>query len=126
MSSFLIDTHILLWWLADDAALSARARSLLMDPEHTCFISAATIWEIRIKERLKKLSVPKNFDSVVGVQGFSFLPITHIHANAVAKLPMLHRDPFDRMLLAQAACERVTVLTHDNQLKQYKISVVIV
>jgi len=126
MSSFLIDTHVLLWWLADDATPSARAQSLLMDPEHTCHISAATIREIRIKEQLKKLSIPKKFESVVEQPGLSFLPITHIHANAVAKLPLLHSDPFDRMILAQADCERVTVLTHDAQFKKYKVPVVLV
>ncbi len=122
--NFLLDTHVLLWWLDDNPALSEKARSVIADGEHLVFISAATIWEIRIKEALGKLKIPSNFQKVLSEQSFEMLDITFDHAHAISTLPNHHRDPFDRMLVAQAKTEGLSLVTRDRQLKNYNIPIV--
>lgn len=122
--NFLLDTHVLLWWLDDNPTLSEKARSVISDGEHLVFISAATIWEIRIKEALGKLKIPRNFQKVLGDQSFEMLDITSEHAHAIRDLPDHHRDPFDRMLVAQAKTESFSLVTRDKHLKKYNIAIV--
>jgi len=90
-----------------------------LDPH---FVSAVVVWEIRIKEALGKLEIPRNFKRVLESQPFEMLDITVEHAHAVRDLPVHHRDPFDRMLVAQAKAEGFTLVTHDVRLKKYKVS----
>ena len=92
---------------------------MTLDTERTVFLSAASAWEIRIKKKLGKLKLPAEFDAAVDGREFQWLPISRVHANATAKLPMHHRDPFDRMLIAQAQCEGLTLLTVDERLSAY-------
>lgn len=115
----LLDTHVLLWWLDDSPHLPAKMRQLIADPERTIFVSAATAWEIRIKEKLRKLDLPAQFDQALDASGFLWLPISRAHADATSVLPFHHRDPFDRMLIAQARCEDLTLLTVDERLAAY-------
>jgi PIN domain nuclease of toxin-antitoxin system len=115
----LLDTHVLLWWLEDSARLPQTMREFIADPERTVFLSAASAWEIRIKQKLGKLDLPADFDEAVDGTDFQWLPISRRHANATADLPMHHRDPFDRMLVAQAQCESLTLLTVDERLTAY-------
>lgn len=122
--NFLLDTHVLLWWLDDSPKLSGRARALIADSRNPGFVSAATIWEIRIKEALGKLQVPPDFRQALDRQPFEPLPITEAHAHAIVDLPMHHRDPFDRMLVAQAKCERLALVSRDSHLRRYGISLV--
>ena len=119
--NLLLDTHVLLWWLDDHPLLSERARNAITDGESLVFLSAVVIWEIRIKEALGKIEVPTNFRDAIADQSFEMLDITVEHAHAVGDLPMHHRDPFDRMLVAQARVEGLTLLTHDIRLKEYKV-----
>jgi PIN domain nuclease of toxin-antitoxin system len=121
--NLLLDTHVVLWWLDDNPSLSSRARSAVADSDNTVFISAAVIWEIRIKQALGKLKLPRNLRDVLDRQPFTSLPITAEHAHAVSELPAYHRDPFDRILLAQAKVERLTFVTHDKGLRQYQIPI---
>jgi PIN domain nuclease of toxin-antitoxin system len=116
----LLDTHILLWWLDDSKELSARGRQVVSDPSSTIFYSAATVWEIRIKEKLGKLTLPRNFLSVLDAEPLEKLPISIPHAYGVADLPDIHRDPFDRMLISQVIIEDLTLVTHDRLLEKYK------
>ena len=109
----LLDTHLLLWWLTDDPTLSAEARTLISDPETTVFISAVTMWEIWLKESLGKLRLPPDFETRMTEEAFENLPLTFQHTRQVASLPWRHRDPFDRMLVAQARCENLLLLTAD-------------
>ena len=120
--NLLLDTHVLLWWLDDNPTLSAAARSAIADGQNLVFVSAAVIWEIRIKHALGKLAIPRNFRNVLDRQPFETLDITADHAHAVGNLPAHHRDPFDRMLIAQAKTEGLTLVTRDARLKQYRIS----
>lgn len=117
--NLLLDTHVVLWWLGDAPELSARARSLLGDPSSVLFLSAASVWEMRIKQSLGKLRLPSNFATVLAGQAIEPLPITHAHAHRIEKLPPIHRDPFDRLLIAQAECEGLTIVTRDQVFGRY-------
>jgi PIN domain nuclease of toxin-antitoxin system len=119
--NLLLDTHVLLWWLGDDPNLSQSARTVIADGNNLVFVSAAVIWEIKIKQALGKLKIPVNFRNVLDQQGFDLLDITVEHAYAVGKLPPYHRDPFDRILVAQAKVEKMTLVSRDNHIKKYKV-----
>jgi len=120
----LLDTHVLLWWLADDKRLGKEARRLIADPSDTIFVSAATAWEIVIKQALGKLKFEGDLlDAQVDAQGFERLPVHFKHAAAVGDLPPIHRDPFDRMLIAQARMENLRLLTADPDILGYPVNV---
>jgi len=104
--NLLLDTHILLWWRDDNASLPVNAREAIADTDNVIILSAAVIWEIRIKQAIGKLNIAPNFYHVIKKQGFEMLAITSDHAHAVGDLPEHHRDPFDRILIAQAILER--------------------
>ena len=115
----LLDTHIFLWSLDDDPKLSSAAWSLI-EAADTVYVSAASLWEATIKYHLGKLHVePDRLVGAVTASGFSELPISLQHAVAISRLPALHRDPFDRLLIAQALIEPLLLLTADAQLEAY-------
>lgn len=120
--NLLLDTHIILWWLDDNPSLSEKARNAIGDPDNLVIISAAVIWEIRIKQALGKLKIAAGFYDVIKRQGFEMLSITPDHAYAVGNLPKHHSDPFDRILIVQAKLERLTLVTQDAVFKKYQIS----
>jgi PIN domain nuclease of toxin-antitoxin system len=119
--NLLLDTHVLLWWLGDESKLSKKAKEAIASGENRVFVSAVSIWEIVIKEALGKLQVPRNFREVLNTEIFLQLDITANHAFACRELPPLHRDPFDRLLIAQALVERFTLISSDSQFRRYKI-----
>ena len=121
---YLLDTHVLLWWLEDHPTLSEDARKAIADGRNPVFVSAAVIWEIRIKQALGKLEIPRNFRQVLDEQSFEMLDISADHAHAIIDLPMHHRDPFDRMLVAQSKVENLRLVTRDAYLKQYDIPLI--
>ena len=121
--NLLLDTHTLLWWLADDPSLTDRARRAVADGRNTVFLSAVVVWEIRIKQSLGKLEAPDQLREVLERQRFLPLPVTVEHAHAIAGLPPIHRDPFDRLLVAQARVERLTVVTRDRHIPRYGVAV---
>ena len=121
--NLLLDTHVLLWWLDASPTLSEKATSAIADGSNLVFVSAAVIWEIRIKQALGKLEIPSNFRQVLDRQPFELLAITAEHAHAVADLPAHHRDPFDRMLIAQAIVEGFAIVTRDSIIQQYKVPI---
>ena len=97
----------------------------IRDPENTVYLSAVVIWEMRIKQGIGKLDLPDDFEEVVDGQAFSKLPVTVDHGNAIVRLPAIHRDPFDRMLVAQAVVEEMTIVTRDRNIAEYGIDVVV-
>jgi PIN domain nuclease of toxin-antitoxin system len=121
--NLILDTRALLWWLDDSPLLSDVGRSVIADPDNVIVLSAVVIWEIRIKQAIGKLEIAPDFYPVIKNQGFDLLPITVDHAMAVGELPMHHRDPFDRMIIAQAKLEGLKVVTHDTVFKKYDIPV---
>jgi len=122
----LLDTHVLLWSLAGDERLGERAVDLIEDGRNVVYVSAASIWEISIKRSLGKLRVPGDVLAEVDAASFIRLPISFEHADAVAALPDLHADPFDRMLIAQARTDRLTLMTHDVVMRRYDVQLIAV
>jgi PIN domain nuclease of toxin-antitoxin system len=125
----LLDTHIALWALTDDAKLSAKARQLLSATENEIFVSAASLWEISIKHALARGEMLVSGEAALEYlrdAGVQILPITAEHAVAVERLPDLHDDPFDRLLLAQAVTEPLYLVTHDRQIERYEAPVILV
>lgn len=121
----LLDTHAFLWWLAGDERLSHTARETIADPDHDVFVSAASAWEITTKHRLGKLPsaalVAADVTAQVGGQGFNELVITVAHAQHAGRLPGPHRDPFDRLLIAQSLGEGLVLVSNETAFDQYGI-----
>ena len=124
----LLDTHTFLWWISDDRRLSAQVRRIIGSPEHEIVFSAASAWELAIKAQLGRIDLPSDPAAFIRrqliVNGFVGLPITLEHAVRVAGLPPLHRDPFDRILVAQALLEDMPLVTADRLITQYPVRVV--
>ncbi|WP_026988023.1 type II toxin-antitoxin system VapC family toxin [Fodinicurvata fenggangensis] len=121
MKGFLLDTHILLWWLAEPQRLPSKAHEVIADPGNPLFVSAASLWEASIKAALGRLDLPETLLEGMESQGMEELPVTASHALAVQRLPMLHRDPFDRMLIAQALAEELTLISADSIMSRYDV-----
>lgn len=122
----LLDTHIYLWWLQNNPKLSKAGRTRIRTASDV-YVSSASIWEAAIKQSLGKLDVDLNqLVAEIGNNGFQELPILARHAAMVARLPEIHRDPFDRMLIAQALCEPLRFLTADGVLSRYSELVVLI
>jgi PIN domain nuclease of toxin-antitoxin system len=119
----LLDAHAVLWWLADDPVLLPSARSAIADPATEVLVSAATIWEIEIKRALGKVDAPTGLVSTIDQAGFGVLPITGADAERAAGLPPHHRDPFDRMLVAQAARVGALVVSRDPAFDAYDVDI---
>ncbi|MEN8170727.1 MAG: type II toxin-antitoxin system VapC family toxin [Pseudomonadota bacterium] len=124
MKRLLLDTHTLLWWLSDSPSLGVRSREAIADPRNEVFVSAASIWEISIKRAIGKLDAPDDMDSIVEDEGMLKLPITLFHGEQAGALPEMHKDPFDRLLIAQAQAEGLVVVTAGKVFQQYKIQLI--
>lgn len=120
--NLLLDTHLLLWAASEPQRLSAKARTLLLAPENQLIFSSASLWEISIKNGLERSDFkvdPRRLWRMLLVNGYRELPVTSEHTVAVNDLPHLHRDPFDRILVAQARVEGLTLLTADKLVAKY-------
>jgi PIN domain nuclease of toxin-antitoxin system len=120
--NLLLDTHALIWWRSEPSRLGRTARHAISSAD-VVLVSAASAWEVAIKTALGKLRLPGPFEAAVEESGFRKLPVAFAHAAAVATLPPLHADPFDRMLIAQAIVEGCTVVTGDAQFERYNVPV---
>lgn len=124
----LLDTHAFLWWIGDDARLPARARKALADGANEILFSCVSAWEIAVKQELGRLRLPEPAGRFVPAQlrrnGFAVLPVQLRHALGVGTLPPLHRDPFDRLLVAQALAEELTLVSGDRQIRRYPAKVI--
>lgn len=117
--NILLDTHMILWWLNNDPLLPEFSKKLISDSDTICFVSSASVWEISIKSALGKLEIPDGYLLELKDEGFLELPIRWEHARMVKELPLHHRDPFDRILIAQSIREKLFLLTVDDEIKKY-------
>lgn len=120
----LLDTHAFLWWMEDSPEIGGAARTAIGDPDNDILISTASLWEITIKRALGKLAFPANLERVLREEGFAILPITFPHLRQLGALPFLHRDPFDRMLIAQARAEGIRIATRDAKFAPYGVAAI--
>ena len=118
---FLIDTHIFIWWMGKSSKLSKNIVRLLNNPENYIFLSIASVWEIIIKQGKEKLRIPQDIEGGIKESGFILLPIEISHVLRIRKLPSFHRDPFDRILIAQTIVEHLTLVTDDAKMKKYDV-----
>ena len=117
----LLDTHTFLWWLSDWDRIAEPARDAIADPKNEVFVSAVSGWEIGIKKATGRLVAPDKLAAMVDEKQFEHLPLTFAHAQRAAALPPHHRDPFDRMLIAQAQAEGMTLVTRDSRIPLYDV-----
>ncbi len=120
----ILDTHAALWWLSGDDLVGPEAARQLTDDTNRVLLSAAVVWEVAIKRSLGKLEAPEDLASTLLGAGAQPLPVTLDHAAAVEMLPWHHRDPFDRMLIAQALTESAALVSRDESLGRYGVSLV--
>ena len=123
MARLLLDTHVLVWALSDVERLGERARAAIVDLRNDVLVSAVTAWEITVKRERGHLRAPQNLASAVEERSFTHLPLTFEHAEHAGTLPMHHRDPFDRFLIAQARIEGLTLVTRDSRIRRYQVDV---
>jgi len=117
----MLDTSALLWWLSGDKNLGATARAAIADPENEVFVSSASAWEISVKRASGKLNASFDIASAIQQNYFVELPIEVAHAVTAGELPRHHKDPFDRMLVAQAQLEHLTLVADDTELAKYEV-----
>jgi PIN domain nuclease of toxin-antitoxin system len=122
----LLDTHVLLWWMSEHPRLTPDLKALIADDTNTVLVSTVSAFEISTKQALGKLKAPDDLDIQVGASGFTELPLTIRHGITAGRLPLHHRDPFDRLLIAQAQCDDLTLVTADRQLLAYDVRRLIV
>ena len=119
----LLDTHVLLWWLADDRKLAKPARDIIANPDNDVHVSSASVWEAAIKAALGRLEIElDDLGDTIVQSGFRPLAVGFLHAVTAGRLPPVHRDPFDRMLVAQASIEELRVVSHDRVFERYGLS----
>lgn len=121
---YLLDTHIFIWWMTNSSNLSPKVRALIADPESEMYLSLATIWEMTIKLGNNKLQLPVDWRKTLEKSNFVILPIKLKHIFDLGKLPRIHKDPFDRMLVAQAISENMILITDDEKIRSYKVRLI--
>ena len=121
----LLDTNALIWGLRNDPTLNSQAREAMHDPSNEVFVSVASAWEIAIKSSTGKLEAPDNLAEQIEGAGFMQLLATFEHAELAGRLPLHHRDPFDRMLVAQAQVEDLVLVTRDGDIARYEVDVMV-
>lgn len=123
--NYLLDTHIFLWILGAPDRIRPEVRKAIRDPRHTVYVSAVSSVEIAIKQALGKLEVPAGLEDEIETRGFQLLPLHFRHGARMSALPGHHQDPFDRMLLAQAMDEGLTLITHDRKMENYPVKLLL-
>jgi PIN domain nuclease of toxin-antitoxin system len=120
----LLDTHVLVWALSSPEKIKPKVQDLLVDSDNIVFVSIASLWELQIKKSLNKISLPDDFISQLQENGFELLDINYKHITKLAELPLIHRDPFDRMLVAQTIHENLSLVTNDLEIMKYNVKII--
>lgn len=124
--NLLLDTHTFIWFINGDTSLPAKVRNEIKNIDNTCFISIASLWEIAIKSSLHKLELKADFNQIASFlvdNDIEILPIAFEHLQKLLKLKYHHRDPFDRIIIAQGATAKLTILTKDENFKKYRVKI---
>ena len=125
---YLLDTHVFLWFASDDIKLSPSAKKTIEDGKNNIYLSSASVWELSIKIAIGKLKLKKDLNKFIAenIAEYGYIPlsVTIPHAVAIAKLPEIHKDPFDRILVAQASVEKMKIITSDRYIGKYKVKTV--
>lgn len=122
-NKFLLDTHIFIWWMEKNNKLPEEIFAIINSQSTELFISVASIWEIIIKKMKKKLKLSEDIQAGIKKSNFKVLPIELLHVLGIETLPHIHKDPFDRIIVAQSKAENLTVITHDKKIWKYNIKV---
>lgn len=120
-TSFLLDTHVFLWLMEENPRITKSLINTLKDPQHTLFLSIASVWELTIKKMKNGLEIPNDFDKVLKKGGINLLPIELKHVQGLEDLPPIHNDPFDRILISQARCDGYTLISADSKMSKYDV-----
>ncbi len=120
---YLLDTNVFIWWVDDNARLKSSWRETISNPENFIFVSSVTAWEMSIKMRNNKLKLRKSWEVCFGNLEFDSLPISMSHVKKLHELPLHHKDPFDRMIVAQALIEGCAIITADPKLHKYRVPI---
>ena len=118
---YLLDTHIILWWFSNPELINLQARAIIKDKSNIIFISAASCWEMAIKSSIGRLNLPQQLLTLMTQENFQLLPILPEETLAISDLPLIHSDPFDRLLIMQAKLHDLVLLTRDEQIKKYPL-----
>ena len=118
---YLLDTHVILWWFTNPKKINIKARKIIQDKSNDVFLSSASFWEMAIKKSLGRLTLPHNLIEAVAADGFKILPIMPEEGLGVADLPLLHSDPFDRLLIIQAKLHDLVIITNDSKMAEYPV-----
>jgi PIN domain nuclease of toxin-antitoxin system len=118
---YLLDTHIIIWWLTEPQNIAINARNVISDKKQEIFMSSISFWEIAIKQNLGRLVVPANLIDILTHEGFQLLPLSAQEALSVADLPLIHTDPFDRMLIMQSKLNDLILITRDKKIAEYPV-----
>lgn len=125
MTKFILDTHILLWAIGDTARLSPKALRIIENPDNSLYFSLASYWEICLKRGAGKIELPKNWQKIIEKflddNNIEWLEIERKHIEMTLRLPLIHKDPFDRLLVAQTMAEHCAIITHDSEISKYNI-----
>jgi PIN domain nuclease of toxin-antitoxin system len=121
---YLLDTHALLWWITEPEKLSSEAQQIIKSKSNLVYVSSVSIWEMAIKKSIGKLTLPHNLLETITTEQFKFLPILPEEALGVADLPLIHADPFDRLLVMQAKWHDLVLITNDAKICEYPVIVV--
>lgn len=118
---YLLDTHVILWWLTEPKKIHAKAQKIIRDRANEVLVSSVSFWEMAIKKSIGRLTLPHNLLETVALEGFEILPIMPEECIGVADLPMLHADPFDRLLVIQAKLYDLVIITRDEKIPEYPV-----
>lgn len=121
----LLDTHAMLWAMGEPSLLSSAAKEAISDPANLIVVSSASLWECAIKASIGKLDLPEDFFDLIPEAGYEVMPIRISHLNVYRTLPMYHRDPFDRMLVAQARAEALALVSRDTEIAKYDVDILV-
>ncbi|MBA2368580.1 MAG: type II toxin-antitoxin system VapC family toxin [Candidatus Protochlamydia sp.] len=118
---YLLDTHIILWWLTEPKRISSKAGKIIADKENIIFISSVSLWEMAIKKSIGRLTLPLNIVEILQAEGFQIMSIGYEEALGISDLPPIHQDPFDRMLVMQAKLYNCVLITRDKNVMDYPV-----